>query len=129
MERLEWGGLPVVHLIVLVAIAVVGHLALRRTRRPILDRIHELTGGPTYALAGFADTVLGLLYVAFIAATFGFEGARDATVVDAGRVLDNLALFAIYVVVVNLFALRAVYRRSASLDGWPDEKYRTPAHA
>jgi hypothetical protein len=41
--------------------------------------------------------------------------------------LDNLALFAIYVVVVNLIGLAVVHRRSYGLDGWPDAQYRAAA--
>jgi hypothetical protein len=127
VEELEWGGMEVIHLVLLVAIAIVGHLLVVRARGRLLDRVAELTGAPVGSIVGVADAVLALLYVSFIAASVGVPTGFGVTpAMEVERMLNNVALFALYLATLNVIGLGLVYRLSYGLEGWPGREYRLP---
>ena len=119
MEAVEWGGLQVFQVVVFAGLALAAHLVMAHARKPLVKKVHEDTHAPVRELTLVGDVVLVLLYIAFIARSFTFLGGEGPTDYAIENVLDRLAVFSVYVAVLELAALAFVVRLSHGMDPWP----------
>ena len=115
------GSLQVLETALLSVIALVAHVYLRRARKPLLAGRDGASNGRGKAVAAASDVVVFLFYTAFIAAAVPFESSVPGNVRrfgrlygwgevnDVERMLNTVALFAVFVAVVEVLNLLVTY--------------------
>ena len=134
---MKLGTLQLIEVAAFVLIAGSAHVLVAVAGRPFWARLEKIGGQGLRALNAVSHVLSGVLYVAYAAAVLPIEtvhrvgrgvgpyvGPYVGSYKEVGpyqieAVMNSIAFFALFVVLVQLLSLRLVYGVAHHLEDWP----------